>query len=69
MVNGQQSLLLDFLQDSRFAQEVDLISECFDKTTKLRFRIDDEPAYIKFGTMRDRDPALGIRSGQLKLEG
>ncbi len=68
MVNGQQSLL-DFLQDSRFAQEVDLISECFDKTTKLRFRNDDEPAYIKFGTMRDRDPTLGIRSGQLKLEG
>ncbi len=59
----------DFLANSRFVQEVDVISECFDRTTKLRFRNADEPAYIKFGGMRDRDPDLGIRSGQLKLEG
>ena len=48
---------------------MDLIAECFDKTTKLRFRNAEEPAYIKLGTIRDRDPALDIRSGQLKLAG
>ncbi|KAK0222701.1 hypothetical protein EDD85DRAFT_860799 [Armillaria nabsnona] len=57
------------LRGSRFEPEVDLIAECFDKTAKLRFRNAEEPAYIKFGTMRDRDPALDIRSGQLKLAG
>ncbi|KAK0471593.1 hypothetical protein IW261DRAFT_1571885 [Armillaria novae-zelandiae] len=44
------------LRGSRFEPEVDLIAECFDKTTKLRFRNAEEPAYIRFGTMRDRDP-------------
>ncbi|KAK0471595.1 hypothetical protein IW261DRAFT_1511460 [Armillaria novae-zelandiae] len=66
--NAKQHLH-DLLANSRFLQEVDVISECFDRTTKLRFRNADEPAYIKFGGMRDRDADLGIRSGQLKLEG
>ncbi|KAK0448954.1 uncharacterized protein EV420DRAFT_1566356 [Desarmillaria tabescens] len=57
------------LRGSRFEPEVDLIAECFDKATKLRFRNAEEPAYIKFGTMRDREPAFDIRSGQLKLAG
>ncbi|PBK90604.1 hypothetical protein ARMGADRAFT_1014645 [Armillaria gallica] len=54
---------------SPFADEVDMIAECFDATTKLRFRDVEEASYIKFGTMKDRDPKLGIRSGQLKLAG
>ncbi|KIJ17541.1 hypothetical protein PAXINDRAFT_167554 [Paxillus involutus ATCC 200175] len=41
----------------------------FDKTTKLRFRNAEEPQYIKFGTVRDKDPEYNIRSGQLKLAG
>ncbi|OAX34642.1 hypothetical protein K503DRAFT_859084 [Rhizopogon vinicolor AM-OR11-026] len=41
----------------------------FDKTTKLRFRKADEPSYVKFGTIRDKDLKYGIRSGQLKLAG
>ncbi|KAK0434121.1 hypothetical protein EV421DRAFT_1993196 [Armillaria borealis] len=57
------------LKDSHYAQDVDLIAECFDKTTKHRFRNATEPAYIKFGTMRDTDIKLDIRSGQLKLAG
>lgn len=43
--------------------------EVFDKTTKVRFRDADEPQYIKFGAVRDKDPEYDIRSGQLKLSG
>ncbi|PBK65408.1 hypothetical protein ARMSODRAFT_940355 [Armillaria solidipes] len=69
VTKNAKQYLQDFLANSRFVEEVDVISGCFDRTTKLRFRNADEPAYIKFGGMRDRDPDLGIRSGQLKLEG
>ena len=48
---------------------VQQMKEIFDKTTKLRFRDADDPQYIKFGTVRDRDPAYDIRSGQMKLAG
>ena len=41
----------------------------FDKNNKLGFRSADEPLYIKFGSIRDNDPMLKIRSGQLKLLG
>ncbi|TFK31142.1 hypothetical protein BDQ12DRAFT_740169 [Crucibulum laeve] len=61
--------LEELLQGSRFFDDVPHITKCFDKTTKLSFRNSDEPQYIKFGTARDRDPNLGIRSGQLKLSG
>ncbi|KAK0481095.1 hypothetical protein EDD18DRAFT_1203722 [Armillaria luteobubalina] len=57
------------LAGSRFADEVSLIADCFDTTTKLRFRDIEEASYIKFGTMKDRDPKLDIRSGQMKLAG
>ncbi|KAI9573194.1 hypothetical protein HD554DRAFT_2059684 [Boletus coccyginus] len=48
---------------------VQQMKEIFDQTTKLRFRDADGPQYIKFGTVRDKDPQYGIRSGQLKLTG
>ncbi|SJL14083.1 uncharacterized protein ARMOST_17538 [Armillaria ostoyae] len=57
------------LKGSQYEGEAELIADCFDKTTKHRFRNADEPAYIKFGTMRDTDPQLDIRSGQLRLVG
>lgn len=41
----------------------------FDRTTKVRFRDADEPQYIKFGSVRDKEPEYDIRSGQLKLSG
>ena len=41
----------------------------FDKTTKLRFNNPTEPSYIRFGTVKDRDLAFNIKSGQLKLPG
>jgi hypothetical protein len=45
------------------------MTSVFDKTTKLRFRKPDEPSYVKFGTVRDKDLKYDIRSGQLKLAG
>ena len=48
---------------------VQQMKEIFDQTTKLRFRDADGPQYIKFGTVRDKDPQYDIRSGQLKLAG
>lgn len=57
------------LAGTAFAGEVENITECFDKTTKLRFRNSDEPAYIKFGSMKDKDLMLDIRAGQLKVAG
>ncbi|KAF9526170.1 hypothetical protein CPB83DRAFT_837537 [Crepidotus variabilis] len=45
------------------------IMTCFDKTTKLRFRSDKEPQYIKFGGTRDNDLHVNVRFGQMKLEG
>ncbi len=57
------------LKGSQYEGEAGLIADCFDKTTKHRFRSANEPAYIKFGTMRDTDARLDIRSGQLRLAG
>ncbi|KAF8652563.1 hypothetical protein AX16_004346 [Volvariella volvacea WC 439] len=61
--------LRNSLQGSKYHDVVDDIAKCFDKSTKLRFRDKRDPSFIKFGTMRDRDPEYNIRSGQLKLEG
>ncbi|KZP20068.1 hypothetical protein FIBSPDRAFT_932499 [Athelia psychrophila] len=59
------------LANSNFSSPEDLnnLVDCFDKSTKLRFRNKEEPSYIKFGGVRDKDPTVGIRSGQLKMPG
>ena len=57
------------LGKSRFAGDIPLIEKCFDKTTKLSFRNAEEPQFIRFGTTRDTEPSLKIRSGQLRLLG
>ncbi|KIJ11257.1 hypothetical protein PAXINDRAFT_15797 [Paxillus involutus ATCC 200175] len=59
------------LANSRYGSEETLyqMTEVFDKTTKLMFRDANEPQYIKFGMVRDKDPEYDIRSGQLKLSG
>ncbi|KAF9231963.1 hypothetical protein BU15DRAFT_67879 [Melanogaster broomeanus] len=46
-----------------------VLQRIFDKTTKLGFRDANEPQFIKFGTVRDKEPEYDIRSGQLKLSG
>jgi hypothetical protein len=48
---------------------LDHITRKFDETTKRLFRDVREAQYIAFGSPLDKDPAVGIRSGQLKLTG
>jgi hypothetical protein len=45
------------------------MAKIFDSTTKQRFGNESDPAYIKFGTIKDKDTSFNIRSGQLKLMG
>jgi len=60
---------IDYLQNSTFLADVEHIVDCFDKTTKLKFRNSDDLQYIKFGAARDNDQSCNIRFGQLKLLG
>ncbi|KAF8885943.1 hypothetical protein BD779DRAFT_1441940 [Infundibulicybe gibba] len=69
VTQNAHTFIQDLLDDSKYADVVDHITECFDKSTKLRFKGADDPAFIKFGTPKDRDVDLGIRSGQLRLKG
>ncbi|PBK86333.1 hypothetical protein ARMGADRAFT_1086505 [Armillaria gallica] len=57
------------LKNSKFYDDIGHITECFDKSTKLRFKDSADPAFVKFGSLRDKDAACDIRSGQLKLKG
>ncbi|KAG5651983.1 hypothetical protein H0H81_006725 [Sphagnurus paluster] len=68
-VGNNDNRLTVHLQHSKFVADVDDIVACFDKTTKLRFRNSSEPAFIKFGSRGDKDCAVGITAGQLKLKG
>jgi hypothetical protein len=63
--------LTEKLSGSRFGTPdiVQQMTDIFDGTTKLRFRNPEDPSYIKFGTVRDKDPQRDIRNGQLKLSG
>ena len=58
-----------YLEGSDFLDEIDHIVSCFDKTTKIRFKDDKDPQYIKFGSTRDNDANYNVRFGQLKLSG
>ena len=60
---------IDYLKESTFLTDLDNIVECFDKSTKLRFRNSAQPQYIKFGGAKDNDQSCNIRFGQLKLLG
>ncbi|CAA7263111.1 unnamed protein product [Cyclocybe aegerita] len=52
-----------------YLDDIEHIVECFDDTTKIRFKSDTKPQYIKFGSTRDNDATYNIRFGQLKLDG
>ncbi|KAI6100572.1 hypothetical protein F5141DRAFT_1218599 [Pisolithus sp. B1] len=64
------AFLRAMLANSNYGDEETLqrMADIFDKTTKLHFRKADEPPYIQFGGVRDRDLEYNIRSGQLKFE-
>lgn len=57
------------LRHSRFADDVDHLVNVFDKSSKIRFKTDKDPQYVKFGGVRDNDVSLDIKFGQLKLSG
>jgi hypothetical protein len=59
----------EILQGSIYLDDPPDVAGCFDETTKLRFRDPEEPQYIKFGSLKDKDPRFGIRSGQIRLNG
>ncbi|KAI6158098.1 hypothetical protein BKA82DRAFT_4326253 [Pisolithus tinctorius] len=64
-------LLTEQLHGSRFGTEeyITLMKNVFDKTTKFRSSNSNDPSFIHFGTVGDRDPEYNIPSGQLKLPG
>lgn len=59
------------LKNSKYGNEEDIntMLDNFDKSVKATFKDSSERSFIKFGSMRDKDPAVGIRSGQLIVEG
>lgn len=62
-------LLLEYLFESPYLDDIEHIIHCFDNTTKPRFRDADVIQFVKFGSIRDNDATVNIRSGQLKLQG
>ncbi len=63
------TLYQGLLLGSRFHDDVASMTDKFDKATKLGFRDPTDPQYIRFGSVRDKDPDLGIRAGKLRLDG
>ena len=59
------------LKSSQYGNDEDLstMMDSFERSTKPTFKDPADRSFIKFGSIRDRDPAVGIRSGQLSLEG
>ncbi|PPQ98997.1 hypothetical protein CVT24_003479 [Panaeolus cyanescens] len=58
-----------YLEGSKYSNAVQHITKCFDQSTKLVFRNNEDWQYIKFGMPNDRESRLNIRHGQLKLPG
>ena len=50
-------------------EEIKNMVEVFERSTKLTFKDASNKCHIKFGSMGDHDSAVGIRMGQLVLEG
>jgi len=61
--------MIELLKDTRFKEDVGLITERFDKKTKPAFRNEEDDYWIQFAAMREKEPQLGIRAGQLKIKG
>ncbi|KAH9933533.1 hypothetical protein B0H21DRAFT_699461 [Amylocystis lapponica] len=59
------------LAGSRYgnAQDIEEMFKQFDRSAKPVFKSMNDPSYVRFGSMRDRDPDFGIRNGQLTLSG
>ena len=59
------------LRGSRFntPENLEEFAEKFDDGVKKVFSNNQAAQYVKFGTLRDNDPAYGIRTGRLTLTG
>ena len=59
------------MQNSDYGNEEDIkvMMERFERSHKPTFNDPNVPIYIKFGGRNDKDLAVGIRSGQLTVEG
>lgn len=57
------------LEGSDFEDDVENLAEVFDRSSKIRFKTDQDPQYLKFGSARDNDAACNIKFGQLRLKG
>lgn len=66
-----RGLLQEKLSGSIFGtpEIIQQMTDTFDMSTKLRFCNPEDPTYIRFGTVRYKDPQFNIRNGQLKLNG
>ncbi|TFK70334.1 hypothetical protein BDN72DRAFT_870392 [Pluteus cervinus] len=66
-----REFLEEKLKGSKYgtSDTLDHITRKFDESTKRLFRDAGAVQYILFGSPLDKDPALGIRNGQLKLMG
>ncbi|EKM51025.1 uncharacterized protein PHACADRAFT_128701 [Phanerochaete carnosa HHB-10118-sp] len=64
-------LLRSKLANTKFSNELDIkaMLDTFEKTAKPNFKDSAEESFVKFGSIRDRDPGVGIKNGQLSLEG
>ncbi|KAF8652555.1 hypothetical protein AX16_004338 [Volvariella volvacea WC 439] len=71
VTRNARQYLINFLSGSKYQDKasVDLVVECFDKSTKLTFRDINEPSFIRFGSVFDKDPKFNINMGKLKIEG
>ena len=49
--------------------DIEHITNCFDRVTKLVFKDSSSTAFIRFGTVRDNDPSVDIKNGQIKMPG
>ncbi|KAF9243386.1 hypothetical protein BU15DRAFT_86367 [Melanogaster broomeanus] len=61
----------DKLKNSKYGStdNIDHITKRFDETTKRLFREKNDIQWVPFGSPLDKDNAVGIRSGSLKLTG
>ncbi|KNZ73886.1 Heat shock 70 kDa protein 12A [Termitomyces sp. J132] len=66
-----REFLEEKLRDSKYGTPaaLDHITQRFDETTKRLFRDRKDLQFIPFGSPLDKDLAVGIRGGQLKLTG
>ncbi|EGN98678.1 hypothetical protein SERLA73DRAFT_107767 [Serpula lacrymans var. lacrymans S7.3] len=66
-----RQFLEEKLSNSKYGQpdSLDHITKRFDETTKRLFRDKKDLQFIPFGSPLDKDFAVGIRGGQLKLTG